>query len=107
MTNIPENDWKIIRSMKDEMLNKACNTIFDKIKSIIDSKGNESHKAYLQVWHTINNEDKEIGAMFDDLKRSNAVLKLARWKINGLIDDEDLKKFGKETRDKIKAFTDT
>lgn len=76
------------------------------IRSIMDNKGNDSHKAYLKAWHTITDEDKKIGAMFDDLKRSNAVLKLAIWKINGLIDDEDLKKFSQETRDRIKAFTD-
>jgi hypothetical protein len=36
--------------------------------------------------------------MFDDLRRSNAILKLASWRSKGLLSDEELNRFSEETR---------
>jgi len=42
--------------------------------------------------------------MFDDLKRSNAVMKLAIWKHNGLISDEKMAEFTNETQQSVELF---
>jgi len=50
------------------------------------------------LWDLIKEEDEEIAAMFDDLKRNNAVFKLARLKGNRIISDERFEQFSSETR---------
>ena len=101
MRSIPEIDWKKLRAMKDKLLQIACERIFEKVATVIEGRGSESHKAYLNLWKTLKKEDDELSTMFDDLKRSNAIYKIAAWKRNGLIGDEDLKQFSEETQESI------
>jgi hypothetical protein len=78
--DIPERDWKKLRALKDAALNIACERIFQNITKLIESRGAESHKYYLKLWKVMQEEDKEISLMFDDLKRSTAIFKLTMWK---------------------------
>ena len=80
MHTISEQDWKKLRAMKDELLHVSCEKIFDGIQTLMDQRDENSHKVYLALWKLLRKEDKEISLMFDDLKRSNAFLKLAALK---------------------------
>jgi hypothetical protein len=98
MNAIPEKDWRQLRKLKDQKLNQACWEILNSVEHVINSKKNESHKCYLEVWKLVDAGDREIGVMFDDLRRSNAILKLASWRSKGLLSDEELNRFSEETR---------
>ena len=102
MSDIPEKDWKLLKSIKEAKLNIACEEILVGVGSIIASKGNENHKAYLEVWEKVQSGDGVIAEMFNDLRRSNAVLKLATWKRNGLLTEKELSEFTEETQSSIK-----
>jgi len=106
MRNIPERDWKKLRAMKDTVLNVACERILEKVKRIIENKKNNNHKAYIKLWEMMRAEDDEIAIMFDDLKRSNAKVKLAAWKRTNLISDEDFKDFSEETQESINLINE-
>ncbi len=42
--------------------------------------------------------------MFDDLKRSNAIFKLAMWKRNGILSGEDFEELTEETQNRIDSI---
>ncbi len=98
MRHIPESDWKKIRDMKNQVLSISCDKIFDQIDQISCKRKDKEHESYLELWKLLNKEDKKISIMFDDLKRSNAVMKLASWKHYGLISDEQMSEFTHETQ---------
>ena len=50
-------------------------------------------------------EDKEIAIMFDDLKRSNAMSKLASWRRNDLLTEEMFEQFSDETKKTITVWS--
>ena len=102
MNNIPEKDWKLLRSIKDEKLNLACKNIINKINEEIENGGVNYHKSYLNIWEIVNNDDKEIASNFNDLRRSNAIMKLALWKRSGLLTEQELNRFSEDTRKIIK-----
>lgn len=104
MRHIPESDWKKIRDMKNQVLSISCNKIFEKIDQISSKRKGKEHESYLKLWKLLNKEDKEISIMFDDLKRNNAVIKLASWKHNGLISDEKMAEFTNETQQSVELF---
>lgn len=85
--------------MKDEKLNAAYRAILDQLKTIIEKGDSE-----LQAWDVLHKKDKDISLMFDDLKRSSAILKLAAWKRNGLPSEAELEQFSDQTRETIKAL---
>ena len=99
--HIPEKDWKKLRALKETALNIACERIFNKVNALIESRGSQSHKYYLKLWKVMKEEDEEISLMFDDLRRSNAIIKLARWKRNGILSDEDFEALTEETQKRI------
>ena len=105
--DIPEKDWKKLRSLKDSALNIACERIFEKIKNLTVSRGAENHKYYLKLWKLMRVEDKEISLMFDDLKRSTAIFKLAMWKKNGILSKESFDELSKETQEHIDLILNT
>ncbi len=91
--------------MKDAKLNQLCEQILVSVGSVVINKGNENHKAYLDVWEKIQAGDSDIALMFNDLKRSNAVLKFPAWKRYGLLTEGELSGFSEETQSIIKAMT--
>jgi cysteinyl-tRNA synthetase len=100
----PERDWKKLRSLKDSALEEVSNRIIEKLKTLIESREGGSHKTYLRLWETIHAEDKVIAALFDDLKRSSALFKLAAWKTHGILSDDDFKDFTEDTQNRINAI---
>ena len=96
MRSIPEKDWKKLRAMKEEFLQVACGRVLAKISTMIDMRSGGNHQTYLRLWKTMKEEDSEIANMFDDFKRSTAVLKLATWYHNKLIDKEPCSNLAKK-----------
>lgn len=104
MRQIPERDWKILRTLKDPLIQKYCDEILNELDSIIQNRGNKSHKDYLEIWKILEKRDSELSSLFDDFKRSTAFFKLASWKSHGLITKSDLSKFSNETKEMIKLI---
>ena len=104
MSGIPEQDWKKIRSLKDNILNAVCADILEEINKVCKTKGGENHKAYLKTWNIVNKRDKDIAGMFDDLKRSNAIFKVALWYKHGYLTDNEVKEFTDQTYKAIQSL---
>ncbi len=99
MQKIPERDWKRMRKMEKELLNMACERILLKVDKILKERKGKEHEAYLELFRLLDEEDKDIAIMFDDLRRSNALVKLVAWKNNGLFTDEQFTEFSEETQE--------
>lgn len=106
MKSIPERDWKKLRAMKDSVLTDACDRILSKIDRLLKEKNSNSHQKYLNLWKLMRKEDNEIALMFDDLKRSSALIKLAAWKKNSLLTDDQLEQFSESTQESIVFWCD-
>ncbi len=104
MRNFPEQDWKQLRALQERMLATACERVLNKIESIVKDRKGREHEAYLELWKILRHEDKDIAMMFDDLRRSNAIMKLASWKANNLLSDHDLESFTEETQHRLKVL---
>ncbi|MGB5614934.1 MAG: hypothetical protein WBM67_20035 [Sedimenticolaceae bacterium] len=104
MSGIKEKDWRTIRALKNEKLNAVCADILNEIYQEISNKEEQNHKAYLKVWEIVNTRDKDVADMFNDLRRSNAVYKLALWYKNGYLTEKELNEFSEETRSTINAL---
>lgn len=78
--------------------------ILAKFNTAIKDKGNQNHKVYFTVWEIVDTEDRKIAEMFNDLKRSNAAIKLALWNRNGFLAESDLGEFSPDTWSTIEAI---
>jgi hypothetical protein len=101
MSAIPGSDWKKLRALEGRLLDKVGENILNQIATIIEKKGRENHKAYLEVFKVLGEEDAKIAHWFNDLSRSKAIFALAAWKRNGLMNDQDLPSFSEQTQERI------
>ena len=104
MTNyvdFPEADWKTLRTTKEALLRRASTIALERVEKIIASREADPPKSYLELWRVLRDEDKAIGRMFDDLRRSNARLKLSEMIRNKLLTPEEIRAFTADTRDRI------
>lgn len=101
MSSVPEKDWKTFRKLKDELLSSACERVFQRVNDLSASRTGRVHKAYLELYSLIQKENLAIEEMFDDLRRSNALLKLSALRRHGILTDEHMIKFTDETRNRI------
>ncbi|MDR7119601.1 hypothetical protein [Rheinheimera soli] len=102
MKSIPERDWKRIRDLKDELLNVACEQIFQRVEKLSADRAGQQHQSYLQLYKLIEKEDEKIAKMFNDLKRSNAFFKIAALKHYGVLTDAQMALFSEETQAVVK-----
>lgn len=101
MSSVSEKDWKRLVSLKENLLNYACENLFRRIEQISSFRKNREHGAYLELWNEIRKEDDAIAEMFNDLKRSNAVFKIAALRHYGVLSDEQLAQFSQETQEQV------
>ncbi len=106
MRTIPETDWKQMRSMKARVLDDACGRILTGVESILQKREGRNHEAYLALWALLNKEDDKIASMFDDWRRSTALVTLMQWHSHGLVSESDLVLFTEETRNTVKAINE-
>ncbi len=104
MSKIPERDWKKLRALKDEKLGKACGNIMVEIEKIIKKREGKEYASYQEIWKLLTKEDEKIATMFDDQRRSTAILKIAALRRHGYLSDEEMKEFSSETQEKIKII---
>jgi hypothetical protein len=101
MDNIPESDWKYLRTLKDEMLNTLCKRINNEASLIIADSLSSQHEKFLILFRHVMEKNEIIANCFDDWRRSNILLKLHMLRREKLLTDEQISRLSAETRAKI------
>lgn len=106
MDHIKESDWKYLRKIKDEILRRHCGAILEYIEMIVQNRHGEEYMSYLQVSRAIRDKDIEISNTHDDLKRSNAIMKICEMRRHLAMTDEEFMKLSEETKDMVNRILD-
>ena len=85
MKDLPESDWKHLRSLKDDLLRRASRTAIEHVRGIVIGPDDDPHKVYLDLYRVVQSEDDKIGDMFNDMRRSTAILRLGQMVRHGVI----------------------
>lgn len=99
MTHINEKDWKYLRKIQGDILNRHCDAILEYFEMIVQNRIGAEHESYLQISSAIKRKDKELATTYNDIKRSNAVLKICEMRRHLAMTDEEFERFTQETRD--------
>jgi hypothetical protein len=100
--HISERDWKVLRDIEPLALD-----LLDEVTAIANEPDRGAHTGYGKIYDLIKDRDKDIADAFNDMSRSKAPWKLAIMERLGLINKDELDRFGKETHDflaKIKSL---
>lgn len=101
MRQIKESDWKILRQLQSQALERLCEEILLEISSINADTANTFHQRYLSIFDILQRRDKDISHIFDNFSRSTALLRLAAMKRRDLLTEDEFSRFSEETREAI------
>lgn len=101
MHEIKESDWKIFRELRSIALERFCQQILSEVKNIDADSAGSFHQKYLDIFRLIQRRDKEIARIFDNPRRSNALIQLAEILSRDLLSADESLRFSQETRNII------
>ena len=101
---IRESDWKTLRDLKPLALERFCERTLGEIAAITIATSRGAHERYLEVFRLIDRRDEDIALAFNDLRRSNAIIKLTTMRSLGVVTDEEFGRFSQETRNVVERI---
>lgn len=104
MSSVPEKDWKLFRKLQNDLTDKACDQIFNKVEKLSKNRSGTEHSSYLALYNLIQSEDKKIAKMFDNPTRNNVLMKLVALMRFGVLTQEQFQKFSQETQDSVESL---
>jgi hypothetical protein len=104
MQDIPESDWKKFRLVHKAALDRHCQETLAKLKPMIDAPGNDIHERYLAIYQYIQERDEEVAQLFNDFRRSTALIQLLAMCKCKLVTDEEFAEFSPETRERVTSW---
>jgi hypothetical protein len=104
MKDLPEADWKRLQSMKVDLLRRASRTAIEHVHGVVIGPNDDPHKVYLNLYRVVESEDRKIGDMFNDMRRSTAILRLGQMVRHGVITTEELQSFTEETQERAREL---
>ena len=101
---IAESDWKRFRQLHPVALERFCQIILGEIGRVNSDSSRSFHQRYLDIYKIIEHRDKEISRLFNDLRRSSALMHIAAIHGRGLITDAELDGFSQELVHVVKSL---
>lgn len=106
LREFPESDWKVFRQLRQLALERFCERILKEVEQLSSNSADSFHDRYLRVHRLIQQRDREIADAFNDPRRSQALIQLARMKSLRLIEPDELDRFSTSTREVLAMLTD-
>lgn len=100
----PERDWKYIRSVRAQLLAALCDRINAQSANILAEVASSAHEKYLKLYQHIQDSDQIVADCFNDLKRSNLLVKLIALQHHGILQAEHITQLSPETQKKLQVL---
>ena len=101
---IKESDWKLFRQLHGIALERFSQRVLEEVRLAATDAKDGYHACYLKVYAHIQNRDGTMARAFNDPKRSMAIIQLANIVEEGLLTDDELKKFSAETLEAVEVI---
>ncbi len=93
-----ENDWKVLRDLREELIDKFCDETLQRVQKLVSEKKDGNLKTYQKVYRYVEKREHILVDKLNDFRRSNAIRKIFGLYQIGLLDDQDLSKFSDSLR---------
>jgi hypothetical protein len=103
-SDIPESDWRRFKELHNQVLERYCNLILEEVAAASRSAEGNAHDRYLRLYKLIKDHDKQMANVFDDFRRSTAVIQLGLMRRMKLLTDEELGRFSEQTRTRVEGI---
>jgi hypothetical protein len=104
MRETKEPDWKVLRRVHPLALECFCERVLAEIDRVSRDGATSYHARYLQIFRILQQRDREMARLFDNLRRSHALTMLAQIRSQGLLTQDEFSRLSPETRGAIQML---
>ncbi len=101
---IRESDWKILKQLHALALERFCQRVLSDIADISNDEKITSHQRYLAIYDIVHIQNMELALIFNDLRHSTALFKIAGLQSRGLLENAEYMRFSVETRTLVESI---
>lgn len=99
MQSIAEADWKVFRKLHPVLVNRYCQHVLQEIENIGKEDEKSPHERYLAIYQAIQKHDREIELLFNNPRRSSAIMQIMAIQSRGLLMEEERSLFSNHIKD--------
>ncbi len=101
--HLPEQDWKRWQQLAPTLLNRFCDSVL--VNAAGFSTGESSgHEKFLALYQYVDESNRDIAVVFDNRRRSSAILQIAAAVIRGMMSESELRSFSAETQERVRMI---
>jgi len=104
MRDIKESDWRIFKELRTVALDRFCRRVLEEVERLNADSAKTYHQRYLAIYRYTRESDKDLALAFNDMRRSTAMLQLARIQHHDLLTAEEFSRFSEEARSAVEAL---
>ncbi len=102
LDKIPEPDWRQFKAVHEEFLQRHCQETLARLGDLLAAAEGTPHERYRRVYRLLEERDEEVAQLFDDFRRSTAVMQLMLMRRKGLLTDAELGWFSETTQRRVR-----
>ena len=101
--HLPEHDWKRWQQLAPTLLNRFCDSVVANAAafSTVQSTG---HENFIALYRLVDASNDAIAIVFDNRRRSSALLQIAAAVARGMMSDSELNSFSEETQQRVRSI---
>jgi hypothetical protein len=103
---IQEADWKLLRTVHPLALERYCDRVLREVEQVVQDSSKGTHERYQGLFELVQTRDREIARLFNDPRRSTALMMLAGLHAEGLLTKEEFSRLSPDTRNAVATRLD-
>ncbi|MBI5622178.1 MAG: peptide ABC transporter substrate-binding protein [Elusimicrobia bacterium] len=103
MNHIQESDWKPFKDLHGLALERFCERILADISRAASNSSKTFYDRYLDINFLLQDQKSQFANAFSNPRRSAAMMQLIQMRRLGLLTDQELSRFSKDTQERVAA----
>lgn len=101
--HLPEQDWKRWQQLAPVLLNRFCESVVISAAGFAH-RSDSGHEKFLALYEFIGHSNRDVAIVFDNRRRSSAILQIAGAVSRGIMTDKELSSFSEETQKRVRGI---
>lgn len=101
MFQIPEGDWRVLRDLRQELLDTASEAVLQRVEAIVTERRSEPRQALLELRSLLDSEERRLAVLFDEMRPNTAMVRIISLCKLGVFKEEHFARLSPATRDRI------
>ena len=105
-SDIAERDWKVFKELHPIAMDRFFEKTVKDLQQPLWTKNKPAQERFWDAWTYATRQQEQTAILFDDFRRSTAILQARMIHANHLYSDEEVARFSPEMRDRLRAFVE-